>query len=322
MPPTISIIIATYQRPHLIGRALDSVAAQTHLPHEIIVIDDASGDDTADIVAAWAARRGVRVEYIEQPENRGVGAARNAAMRQATGQYVGFLDSDDAYLPHALETLTGPLITHPHVIVSFADAMQYWDDSRPSIPMMRRCLDHDHDTAAFDFDHPAWRRLNDPQSALLTTSMIPTCAALFRRTAAEAVGLMPEYRHGEDWIFWLKLTGQGDFVGQFTDVATVHRQGDNQTGAEHDGRNARLTLNALLGLRDGRFDVCLTGANRQRLERAIAEKAGHMRYHGSRAGLAAYWDLLSSTEAAATGGRIGHLLADPKSLLRATFSKL
>lgn len=317
MQPAITIIIATYKRPHLIERALGSVAEQGLRAHEVIVVDDASGDNTADVVAAWSSSHNIPVVFIQQQENGGAGTARNAALRRATGKYVGFLDSDDAYLPHALATLAAPLDAHQDVTVSFADAMQHWADNRPPVPMMRSCLDPDQATSALNPARPEWRRLNDPQSVLLTTSMIPTCAALFRRSAAEAVGLMPEYRHGEDWIFWLKLSGQGSFIGQFTDVALVYRQGDNQTGPTYDARNAQLGLNALLGIRDGRFGISLTEANRMRIDAAIAEKTTHLRYHASRVGLAEYSRMLRSAEAEATGGVRHHLLSDPKSLLRA-----
>lgn len=317
MQPAITIVIASYKRPHLIQRALDSVAAQKLQASEIIVVDDASGDDTAQVVDAWSKGTQVPVLFIQQQENGGAGAARNAALRRATGDYVGFLDSDDAYLPHALATLVGPLDADQTTVLSFADAMQHWDDNRPPVPMMRSCLDADEATSSFGPKQSEWRRLNDPQSVLLTTSMIPTCAALFRRSAAESVGLMPEYRHGEDWIFWLKLSGQGSFIAQFTDVALVYRQGDNQTGASYDARNAQLGVNALLAIRDGRFGISLTETNRLRIDAAIAEKTAHMRYHASRAGLAEYWGMLRSAEAEATGGTRHHLLSDPKSLLRA-----
>jgi glycosyltransferase involved in cell wall biosynthesis len=322
MPVSISIIIATYKRPHLITRALDSIAAQTIAPDEIIVVDDASGDNTGDVVAAWSKTNGMAVVFIQAPENRGVGAARNMAMRQAKGEYIGFLDSDDAYLPHAVATLLPPLLSHPNAILSFADAVQHGPTCASPIPMMRRCLDKSRDTSSVDPLHPEWRRLNDPQSVLLTTSMIPTCSALFRKDAAEAVGLMPEYRHGEDWIFWLKLTGKGDFIGQFVNTANIYRQGDNQTGAAHDARNAQMNLNAFIALRDGRFGVTLTPENNRRLDTAIAEKTGHMRYHHSRYGLSAYWRMLGSLEAQATGTRLSHIMRDPKSLLRALTSGL
>ncbi len=316
-PAKISIVIATYKRPHLITRALDSIAVQTHLPGEIIVVDDASGDDTGAVVTAWSKAHAMPVTFIQAQENRGVGAARNLAMQRAKGDYIAFLDSDDAYLPHALVTLLPPLLADDKAVLSFADAMQYGPDDTPPIPMMRRCLDAVRDTSAIDGAPPEWRRLNDPQSVLLTTSMIPTCSALFRKDAAEAVGFMPEYRHGEDWIFWLKLCRQGDFIVQFTDIAHIYRQGDNQTGTAHDARNAQLSLNALIGLRTGRFGVTIAPANIDRLDRAIAEKASHMRYHHSRLGLKQYWQILAGEEARATGGRFMHMLRDPKSVIRA-----
>jgi glycosyltransferase involved in cell wall biosynthesis len=319
--PTISIVIATYKRARLIRRALDSIAVQTLAPAEIIVVDDASQDDTAQIVSAWSREKGIAVHLITAAVNGGVGSARNLAMRVARGEYIAFLDSDDAYLPHALEMLSGPLTSCPNIILSFADAQQSWPDNRPLIPLMRRCISPEEDTVQLDPDRPDWRELCDPQSVLLTTSMIPTCAAIFRRSAALAVGLMPEYRHGEDWIFWLKLSSQGRFACQFVDVATVHRQDDNQTGKAHDARNAQLSLNALLGLRDGRFGVAIHDTNRARLNQAIADKAADMRYHVSRQGWRPYWAMLSSAEVTETGGRLHHLLRDPKSLLRAALAR-
>jgi glycosyltransferase involved in cell wall biosynthesis len=309
----VGVIIATYRRPHLIGRALDSVARQTVAPREIIVVDDASGDDTREVVAAWSRRTEVRVTFIEAEANGGAGVARNLGMAAASSPLIGFLDSDDEYAPDAIERLAAPLANRPDAVVSFADAMQHWTDGTPSIPMMRRCLTPGIEAEPIGDD---LYRLSDPQAVLLLTSMIPTCAAIFRRAAAESVGWMPGYRHGEDWIFWLKLTGQGDFLCQFADVATVHRQGDNLTGKDHDLRNAQMTLNAFLKLRAGDFGVALTDANRRRLDAAIAEKAAHLRYHASRKGLSAWWDAIGSDEGRATGGRFRHLLADPKSLIR------
>jgi glycosyltransferase involved in cell wall biosynthesis len=309
----VSVIVATYRRPHLIGRALDSIARQTMPPREIVVVDDASGDDTGDVVAAWSRHAGVPVTFIEAEVNGGAGRARNLGMMAASSPLIAFLDSDDEYRPDAFERLAAPLANHPDAVVSFADAMQHWTDGTPSAPMMRRCL-----TAGIDAEPLGAElyRLKDPQSTLLLTSMIPTCAAIFRRAAAESAGWMPDYRHGEDWIFWLKLTGHGAFVCQFADVATVHRQGDNLTGSAHDLHNAQMTLNAFLKLLDGDFGVALTGANRRRLDAAIAEKAAHLRYHASRKGLGSWWQAIGSAEGRATGGRLRHLLADPKSLLR------
>src|SRR3546814_1678710 len=101
----VSVIVATYRRPHLIGRALDSIARQTMPPREIVVVDDASGDDTGDVVAAWSRHAGVPVTFIEAEVNGGAGRARNLGMMAASSPLIAFLDSDDEYRPDAFERL-------------------------------------------------------------------------------------------------------------------------------------------------------------------------------------------------------------------------
>ena len=77
-------------------RALNSVGAQTYSHLEIVVVDDASRDDTAALAGAWKGRP-IRVERLEK--NGGVSAARNRGMQLAAGKYIAFLDADDEWLP-------------------------------------------------------------------------------------------------------------------------------------------------------------------------------------------------------------------------------
>ncbi len=105
-----SVIIPAFNREATIGRAIESVLAQTHAPLELIVVDDGSTDRTADVARGY----GPQVSVIRQP-NGGPGAARNAGIRAAVGAIVAFLDSDDAWHPDklarqvALMTRTAPL---------------------------------------------------------------------------------------------------------------------------------------------------------------------------------------------------------------------
>ena len=93
-----SIIVPTYNRAPMLRKALDSVFAQDLTDYEVIVADDGSTDDTAQMVAGY----GNRVRYYQQ-QNRGPGAARNLGAQQATGEYLAFLDSDDLWFPWTLE---------------------------------------------------------------------------------------------------------------------------------------------------------------------------------------------------------------------------
>ena len=96
----VSAIILTYNRADLIMEAIESVLAQTYTDYEIIVIDDGSTDKTAQVLRELIETG--RIRYIWQ-ENQGECAARNHGLRQARGEYVAFLDSDDLWLPQKLE---------------------------------------------------------------------------------------------------------------------------------------------------------------------------------------------------------------------------
>lgn len=96
--PKVSIIIPAYNRAHLIGLTLQSALRQTFYDYEIVVVDDGSQDNTADVVRSIAPQ----ARYIWQ-ENVGIPEVLNVCVRQARGEYISFLGSDDALAPTALE---------------------------------------------------------------------------------------------------------------------------------------------------------------------------------------------------------------------------
>ena len=105
--PRLSILIPTWNAEATIERALDSVLAERAIQLEVIVVDDASTDGTADIVAS-VADRDPRVVLLRLRANGGVSAARNRGLTMVRGEWVAFLDADDLLLPGALDALMGP----------------------------------------------------------------------------------------------------------------------------------------------------------------------------------------------------------------------
>jgi glycosyltransferase involved in cell wall biosynthesis len=95
----ISCIIPTYNRAYCLKRAIDSVLAQSDDNLELIVVDDGSTDETAEVLATYQDRPGVK---ILSQANRGVSAARNFGAEHAKGEWLAFLDSDDEWLPEKL----------------------------------------------------------------------------------------------------------------------------------------------------------------------------------------------------------------------------
>lgn len=100
MEPLVSVIIPTYRRSVLLRRAIESVRRQTYGNVEILVVDDASRDDTEATVRSIADPR---IRYICHPMNKGVSATRNTGIMEARGEYIALLDDDDRWCEAKLE---------------------------------------------------------------------------------------------------------------------------------------------------------------------------------------------------------------------------
>lgn len=111
-PSFFSIIVPSYNYAHCLPRVLDSVFSQGGDDYEIIVVDDGSTDNTADVMQGYMTRADGRLIYVRQ-ENRGPSAARNHGIALATGRYVLFVDADDVLLPGALDRFRTALATRP-----------------------------------------------------------------------------------------------------------------------------------------------------------------------------------------------------------------
>jgi len=98
--PLVSVVLPTYNRSHVLKRAMDSVLQQSIKDIELIVVDDGSIDGTDEIVAAC---RDSRVRYLRHQTNLGMNVARNSGIRASRGRYLAFQDSDDEWLPCKLE---------------------------------------------------------------------------------------------------------------------------------------------------------------------------------------------------------------------------
>jgi glycosyltransferase involved in cell wall biosynthesis len=101
MSPAVSIILPTYNRAHVLPRAVRSVVAQSFEDWELVAVDDGSQDGTDALFADYAARLGPRWRGVRQ-ENAGASVARNRGLAEARGRWVAFLDSDDVWLPAKL----------------------------------------------------------------------------------------------------------------------------------------------------------------------------------------------------------------------------
>ena len=128
--PMISVVIPMYNSKKYIQQAIDSVLEQTFKDAEIIVVDNYSTDGSYELCKKTYAND-KNVSILRNQENRGVAFSRNRGISEARGKYVAFLDSDDVFLPYALELLYNTAEQYQSEVVSSIGYMMSNDENIP-----------------------------------------------------------------------------------------------------------------------------------------------------------------------------------------------
>ncbi len=179
----ISVIIPAWNRADRLVSALESVYAQNNAPHEVIVVDDGSTDNTHEVVR----RQFVDVRYLYQ-ENRGVSSARNTGIRAADGDWIALLDSDDCWLPHKLERQQLLLRANPHAKICHSNEIWIRNGKRVN-PMKKHAK-----RGGYIFKH------------CLPLCVISPSSVIIRRDIFNEAGLFDESLPAcEDYDLWLRL---------------------------------------------------------------------------------------------------------------------
>ena len=171
----VSILIPAYNAERFVGAALQSALDQTWPDTEIIVVDDGSKDQTYAVAKRYES---AKVKILRQG-NRGAAAARNAALRQAQGDFLQYLDADDLLSPDKIREQVLLLQQHPGY-VSVSSAMYFFDGEDPKAGLLER-------SGALDSDHPV-EFLAQLLGSEGPTRTIPYGAWLTPRAVAEAAG--------------------------------------------------------------------------------------------------------------------------------------
>lgn len=186
MHPLVSIIIPTYQNASVLRRCLDTLLHQTVEDIEIVVVDDGSTDETADVLRAYS-EKDPRIVSLRQ-ENSGVSSARNKGLEKATGRWIAFVDSDDwtdkeylaAMLPHDKDT---DFVVSGHTEHKNGTATPHQPTARNSYPL--------RDSAEAIRALEQANYLNTPWAKLFSKVIIDRHHLAFN----------PEYCYGEDKLF-------------------------------------------------------------------------------------------------------------------------
>lgn len=216
---TISVVIPLFNKARHVARALQSATAQSRSPVEIIVVDDGSTDGGLEIVRAHG---GVRI-FERGCQGPGGYAARNLGVREATGEWIAFLDADDEWLPDHLERLSDLAAGPTSGFVMAADG---YEERHPGGRVVRDIYARHRPNAL-----PAAFAFEDFLALWLDIGECPvwTSAILARRDAILAAGLFPEgrCRRGGDKDLWLRIAELGPVLISSRQGAIYHKDADN-----------------------------------------------------------------------------------------------
>jgi glycosyltransferase involved in cell wall biosynthesis len=196
----VSIIVPVYNAERFLAEAIDSVLAQTLPAREIIVVDDGSMDGSSRIAKGY----GDRIVYVYQ-DNADVAAARNHGIRVARGQYIGFLDADDCFLPDKLKRQMDCFSANPKLDMCITGAANFWS---PEVPEARR----------------KGKMLGSTDSHGQASTWV------VRRGLFETVGLFeqdPRFRFTEGSEWFLRAGDHGAVIEVLPEVLTKRRLHDN-----------------------------------------------------------------------------------------------
>lgn len=199
--PLVSVITPAYNHGQYIGRCIDSLLAQTYTNWEMVVVDDGSTDNTADVVRTY---KDARISYVYQ-ENQGVtalAATINSGMRRTSGKLVTMLGSDDMWPPYRLEKQV-PVFRDPNVVLCFGKC-SFIDEN-------------DRDLGENPLPRFVKEVMNRPVGSiigsLLIANWLPQPTVLISRAALEQIGgyLQPPGLLAEDYPTHLAIALLGEF---------------------------------------------------------------------------------------------------------------
>lgn len=209
--PLVSVIMPTYNGAEFIGETIESVLAQTYRPIELVVVDDASQDETPEIVASYAEHHPDRIQLERGRQRLGPCRRRNEAIALSRGPLIAWLDQDDLWLPDKTARQVELLRSQPETGLVYAGYEAFDSETDATLP---------------------WRdRLSEAEGDVLVPLFVRGCfiaapTALFRRAVLERRSLRlreTDFSFGDDYFLWLALSLDWQ-VARIDDVLARYRR--------------------------------------------------------------------------------------------------
>ena len=231
--PLVSVLMPTYNAAEFVGESIESVLAQTYEPIELLVVDDCSNDETAEIVEGYSRRYPERIRFRRSSERAGPCRRRNDALELARGSLIAWLDHDDLWAPEKTAREVDVLLARPEVGLVYSGYEAFDSETREPVP---------------------WRdRESEAEGDVLVPLFVRGCfvgslTALFRREVLTRRNLRmreTDFSFGDDYFLWLVLSLDWQ-VARIDEVLAYYRRHSENESLRLGETNFHLARIALL----------------------------------------------------------------------------
>lgn len=216
----VSVVIPTYNMADLVSRAIRSAHGQSYRPEEIIVVDDGSTDNIQEVVAGLGEEI-PELRLIRQ-QNKGNAGAKNTGIREAAGNWVAFLDADDAWLPNRLQSQCQLLQQHPELnwmVGGYYVAVEQDGDHRPKESLR-----------ISDEVRRGGTGVYDGLSLLTGGTSVWVCTAAVRKSVLDEMdGFHEPLRGSDDLDLWIRLSLAHPRVGFIAEAVALYTVGQTRS---------------------------------------------------------------------------------------------
>lgn len=218
----VSIVMPAYNAAKTIRDSIESIQAQTFKDWELIVIDDGSKDNTAEILQEMATTDS-RIRFFQNEKNSGVSYTRNRAVELAGGEWIAFLDSDDQWQPEKLEKQSALAEVNRDMVVCYTASSFIDDDGKP-----------------YGYMLPAIERLTYKQ---LLRKNLMSCSSVMIRSSIMKEIKMPNDKMHEDYYVWLKVVREYGVAYGINEPLLVYRLSANSKSSNRL-KSAKMLYNS------------------------------------------------------------------------------
>jgi glycosyltransferase involved in cell wall biosynthesis len=276
----VSIILPTYNREAFLPDAVDAIRRQSFTDYELIAVDDGSTDNTREVLGDLSTELRQPFVYLSQ-ENQGAYAARAHGVREASGEYIAFYDSDDLWLPHHLQKCVEALHANGEVDWLYAAAKRvdaetgstlegntFYEDGRPREFMKLSTR-----------NVGGLRIIDDPRTVKIAIAHGLRCGiqrSVLRKRVFDRVRFRTDIRNGEDRLFVIRAAKKGCCFGYFDEVHLIYRVHANNMSAvgRHRSLSHRVSVyeNLTRGYEDLETELDLSRKEQRALRRQLARQ--------------------------------------------------